>query len=69
MRLWKSYIQDEGVRAICEFLHGNQSMLCLELMDNKITHLGCEFLGRTMVPGPKCPPICYLKLDHNMFGS
>lgn len=38
-------------------------------MDNKITYLGCEFLGKTLTPGPKCPPICILKLDHNNFGS
>lgn len=69
LRLWRSYIQDEGVRAICEFLQGNVSMLCLELMDNKITPLGCEFLGRCMEPGPKCAPICFLKLDCNNFGS
>jgi len=69
LRLWKSYIEDEGVRAICDFLHGNVSVLCLELMDNKITPLGCEFIGRTITPGPKCPPICFLKLDCNHFGS
>ena len=57
------------MRAICEFLVGNGSVLCMELMDNKITPLGCEFIGRTLMPGPRCPPICYLKLDHNMFGS
>ena len=41
----------------------------MELLDNKITYLGCEFLGRTLKPGPTCPPICILKLDHNNFGS
>jgi len=43
--------------------------LVLELLDNKLTYLGCEFLGKTLTPGPKCPPICILKLDHNQFGS
>ena len=38
-------------------------------IDNKITHLGCEFLGKTLKPGAACPPIVFLKLDHNMFGS
>lgn len=45
------------------------TVLCLELLDNKITYLGCEFLGRTLTPGPHCPPIAILKLDHNNFGS
>ena len=31
--------------------------------------LGCEFIGRTLKPGSKCPPISILKLDHNQFGS
>lgn len=26
-------------------------------------------LGKTLTPGPTCPPIQYLKLDHNPFGS
>lgn len=43
--------------------------MCLELIDNKITYLGCEFLGKTLVPGATCPPVVYLKLDHNTFGS
>lgn len=34
-----------------------------------MTALGCEFIGRTLAPGPTCPPICILKLDHNNFGS
>lgn len=38
-------------------------------MDNKVTHLGCEFIGKALTPGPKCPPIVVLKLDHNHFGS
>ena len=43
--------------------------MCLELLDNKVTYLGCEFLGKTLKPSPMCPPICILKLDHNNFGS
>lgn len=69
IRLWKTYCEDEGLRAICEFIQRTLTCLCLELIDNKITHLGCEFLGRTLKPGPACPPIVFLKLDHNMFGS
>ena len=29
----------------------------------------CEFLGRALTPGPKCAPLCFLKLDFNNFGS
>ena len=69
VRLWKTYCEDEGVRALCTFLERCVTVLVLELLDNKITHLGCEFLGKTLTPGPKCPPVMYLKLDHNQFGS
>jgi hypothetical protein len=69
IRFWKTYCEDEGVRLLCTFLMRCTSILCLELLDNKITHLGCEFLGKTLKPGPACPPICILKLDHNNFGS
>ena len=68
-RLWKTYCDDEGVRAVCSFLEKCLTVLCLELLDNKITYLGCEFLGKTLKPGPSCPPIVNLKLDHNHFGS
>lgn len=69
IRLWKTYIEDEGVRAICEFLQKCSTIQCLELLDDKVTPLGCEFLGKTLTPGPACPPISILKLDHNAFGS
>jgi hypothetical protein len=70
IRLWKTYCEDEGVRAICEFLKACPSpLLCLELLDNKVTHLGCEFIGKALSPGKLCPPVCILKLDHNNFGS
>jgi Ran GTPase-activating protein (RanGAP) involved in mRNA processing and transport len=69
IRLWKTYCEDEGVRALCEFLERNNTVMCLDLLDNKITPLGCEFLGRTLVQSNHCPPIRYLKLDHNNFGS
>lgn len=69
VRLWKTYIEDEGVRAICEFMQKCSTIQCLELLDDKVTPLGCEFLGKTLTPGPACPPISILKLDHNAFGS
>jgi Ran GTPase-activating protein (RanGAP) involved in mRNA processing and transport len=69
IRLWKTYCEDEGVRSICSFLDKNASVLCLELLDDKVSPLGCEFIGKTLTPGPSCPPIQILKLDHNDFGS
>lgn len=69
IRLWKTYCQDEGVRLLCTFLERCNSIVALDLLDNKITHLGCEQLGRTLSPIEPCPPIMQLKLDHNPFGS
>ena len=69
IRLWKTYCEDEGVRAICSFLEKSNTVQCLELLDDKVTPLGCEFIGRALTPGPTCPPIRILKLDHNQFGS
>lgn len=40
----------------------------LELLDNNITALGCEFLGKVLHPKMK-PQILALKLDHNNFGA
>jgi Ran GTPase-activating protein (RanGAP) involved in mRNA processing and transport len=40
----------------------------LELLDNKITALGCEFISKTLHPISK-PSISILKLDHNSFGA
>jgi len=40
----------------------------LELMNNKLTHLGCEFIGRILHPDINVP-LQVLKLDHNSFGA
>jgi len=69
IRLWKTYCEDEGVRSICEFITKSLTCRLLELIDNKITSLGCEFIGRALKPGSTCPPVEILKLDHNQFGS
>lgn len=57
------------MRLLCTFLERCNSVLALDLLDNKISYLGCEFLGKTLTHGPTCPPIVVLKLDHNPFGS
>jgi len=68
IRMWKTGCEDEGVRAICEFIKVCPSVVILELLDNAITKLGCEFISRTLVPEAKSS-IQVLKLDHNDFGS
>jgi hypothetical protein len=40
----------------------------MELLNNKITPLGCEFISKTLHP-KMSPQIVILKLDHNDFGS
>ena len=40
----------------------------MELLDNKITPLGCEFISRTIHPKANTN-VMILKLDHNEFGS
>lgn len=71
IRLWKTYCEDEGVRAVCEFLAKRTSEVnCLEFLDCKVTPLGCEFIGKCLnKPFAHCPPVAMLKLDHNQFGS
>jgi len=68
IRFWKTYCEDEGVRAICQFLEQGKPTLFLELLDNRITHLGCEFISRSLHPKMN-PTIQVLKLDHNQFGT
>lgn len=68
VRLWKSGCEDEGVRSICAYLKTNLTVQCLELLDNGITPLGCEFLSKILLPETRATLII-LKLDHNSFGS
>lgn len=42
--------------------------MVLELLDNNITPLGCEFLGRVLNPIAKTN-LLVVKLDHNSFGT
>jgi Ran GTPase-activating protein (RanGAP) involved in mRNA processing and transport len=56
------------VRAICQWLEINKTILFLELLDNRITPLGCEFIGRIFSPKVSSP-IHTLKLDHNDIGA
>ena len=64
--------EDEGVRAICRYIMTCPSVIVLELFQNGITALGCQFIGKMITPGlipdNKCN-LVYLKLDHNPIGS
>ena len=68
IRLWQTNCEDEGVRSICQFLDLGKGVAVLELLDNRITPLGCEFISKSLHPLAK-PTIQILKLDHNNFGA
>ena len=72
IRMWNAMCEDEGVRAICRYIMICPSVIVLELFQNNITALGCQFIGKMITPGAipdnKCNLI-YLKLDHNPIGS
>jgi len=68
IRLWKTGCQDEGIRSVTQYMEENNSVVILELLDNLITPLGCEFIGRCLMPERKLI-ITTLKLDHNNIGS
>lgn len=56
------------MRAICQYLDIGKPVVLLELLDDKITPLGCEFIAKSLHPKMN-PQIQILKLDHNTFGS
>jgi Ran GTPase-activating protein (RanGAP) involved in mRNA processing and transport len=68
LRLWKTGCEDEGVRSIVDWLLTNSSVEMLELLENKITPLGCDFISRILHPQSPSS-ITILKLDHNNIGS
>ena len=68
IRLWKTACEDEGVRAVCLYIAQCYSVFFLDLLDNNITKLGCQFLGKVLAPETKSNLI-NVKLDHNPFGS
>jgi Ran GTPase-activating protein (RanGAP) involved in mRNA processing and transport len=68
MCLWKTYCEDEGVRAVCQCIQQVKSVFKLDLLDNKISALGCEFISKAIHPKANTS-LEILKLDHNDFGS
>jgi hypothetical protein len=70
VRCWKCNGGDESVRSVCYYLDSVPSPAVedLQFIDNGLTELGCEFLGRTLGPqGNKT--INLLRLDFNQFGA
>ena len=63
LRLIKINAEDEGLRVICNFMNKYHSVEELNLQDNGITKLGCEFLGKTLALEES--PLTVLKLDDN----
>ena len=68
LRFWNAYCFDEGVRSVCQYIDGAKNVQLLELLHNRITPLGCEFISKSLHPKMD-PKIEILKLDHNEFGS
>jgi Ran GTPase-activating protein (RanGAP) involved in mRNA processing and transport len=67
IRIWKCSIGDEGVRYLCKYLCSSYSLNLIDLLDNGITALGCEFIGKA-VQSPACR-VLHLKLDNNLILS
>lgn len=66
IRVWKADLQDQGVRSICNYIEKCNTIEYLDLMENNITELGCEFLAKVMMnPANK---ITKLRLDNNKIG-
>jgi len=64
----KTNCQDEGCRAIVQFLEKVHTVTILEVEESQLTPLSCEFISRILIPDSLCP-LQELKLDHNMLGA
>lgn len=65
-RLWKCDAKNEGIRVLSEMIKISAQVEVIDLLDNEIDELGCEFLSRSLDRG------CQLKkllLDHNPIGE
>ena len=69
IKIWKGAISDEGVRALTKYIEltKKNSVTSFDVIDNQITPLGCEFLGKTLTI-PQCS-IKTLIIDHNFIGD
>lgn len=48
-KIWKAEFGDEGVRILSKYLVGENSLEMVDLLDNGVTSLGCEFLGKALM--------------------
>ena len=70
LRILEVEIEDEGIRTIHQFIiETNNSLLNLiELLNDNIDLLGCEFISRIYEPSFPCN-FKILTLDYNRFGN
>jgi len=71
LRIWEADIGDEGIREIVhKFIieTNNSSLNLIELLNDNIGPLGCEFIGRIFEPSLPCN-LMMLTLDYNTFGN
>jgi len=70
IRLWKIKACDEGIRSLCEYLTScNLNVEIMDLLDNSISPLGCQFLGSMYLANWNTLKINRLSLDHNAIGD
>mmetsp|Transcript_9178 Transcript_9178/g.9129 ORF Transcript_9178/g.9129 Transcript_9178/m.9129 type:complete len:281 (-) Transcript_9178:36-878(-) len=68
VHLWDAGIEDEGARSLSMYLVNAISMRTIEIVNSKISPLGCEFIGQIFGIGSR-NFILSLKLDYNNFGD
>lgn len=71
IRIWKCNGGDESVRSVCGYLNTPEpqpQVKDLQFVDNGVTELGCEFLGKTLGPAGN-KQVLILNLNYNKFGS
>ncbi len=47
--VWKAEFGDEGVRILSKYLMGDNNLEVIDLLDNGVTALGCQFLGKALI--------------------
>ena len=68
IRCWKTGSEDEGLRAIAQFMMSQPIITLLEMIKCDISPLGCEFLGQCLdVAAPSA--LTNLRLDYNPLGD
>jgi Leucine Rich repeat len=68
VHLWGARIEDEGIRALSQYLIKNSSVTTVDLTNCSIGPLGCEFIGNMFGTDSK-NFITKLKIDYNDIGD